>query len=143
MSRAKITSMADDVVRLHQALAAALKGVRTLAERLKKDTPEERVREQLEKVLSRPGPGQKKPPAQSKKERPGEGERRLRKFGRALAALSEDQLHLVMGLARSMVQRHPKGGQPQNGTVPLKNNRSNLAGGDLALPSPHTPNGMD
>ncbi len=143
MSKVKTTSMADDVVRLHQALAASLKGVRALAERLEKDTPDGRVREQMEKVLSRPGPGQKKPPAQPKKERPAEGERRLRRFGRALAALSEGQFHLVMGLAQSMVRGHPTDGQPQKGVVPSKEKRSNPAGGDPALPTPYTPNGKD
>ncbi len=143
MNRTKTTSMADDVERLHHALVASLKGVRTLAERLGKDTPDGRVREQMEKVLARQGLGRKQPPAQPKKVQPGEAERRLRKFGRVLAALSESQFHLVMGLAQSMVQRHPKRGQPLKEGVPSKEKRSNPAGGDPALPSPHTQSGKD
>ena len=112
MSRTQTINMAEEVVRLHYALALSLKGVRALAERVKQDTPDARAQEQMEKVLSRLTHSQKRPPAQPMKERPALADRRLRRFGRALAVLSESQLNLVIGLARSMVRENPKDGHP-------------------------------
>ncbi len=143
MRTAKTMSMAEDVVRLHQALSASLKGVRALAERVKKEATEGQVKAQMDSIISRSVLGQNALQPKPKKERPAEGERRLSKVGRLLATLSENQLQLVMGLARSLARDVSKGGRPPKGPSPSSENHLPSAGGDPATSHTHTVKGKD
>lgn len=119
MRTAKTSSMAEDVARLYQALALSMKRIRTVAERLKKDTLDAQVKAQMEAIISRSVLGQKRPATKPPKTQPAEGNTRLRRVDRVLAALTDGQLNLVLGLARSLARDIPKGQRSPKGPAPV------------------------
>ncbi len=138
MTKTTIPSMAEDVMKMDHALIALLKGIRALAEGLRKDTQDVRAKEQLEKVLSRQVVVQKKMPVKPKTEKTTESDRRLRKVGRVLAALPDGQLRIVIDLARSMARGHSNDTRPKKGSASSKEITPDDKGGDSTTSFPNT-----
>lgn len=107
MAKAKTMNLAGEVMRIDHALLASLKGIRAMAARLRNDIADAATKDALEKYLARALP--KKAPSKTKRDKPNDADRRLRKLTRMLAMLPESGIRLVTEVARSVAREsHPK-----------------------------------